>query len=168
MPPTYCGSYLNPRIQRDRTQRVDQVRLFRNRPDVRWEYRIHEQILLSIRRTGAILRSTEVVIDHHGYDDPDLRQRKLHRNNAAVGKSLTPKSLKIRSSLSTWPGFTRRAGKLTEALLLLEMCKKRLLPQVTIVPKVYRMLGQILDRLERTSEALEGIHRRPSILAARC
>jgi tetratricopeptide (TPR) repeat protein len=59
---------------------VEQVRLFRNRPDVRWQYRVHEQILPALRRTGAALRRTDVVIEHAGYDDPRLRGCKLERN----------------------------------------------------------------------------------------
>src|SRR5262249_35851460 len=31
---------------------VDQVRLFPNRPEIRWEYRVHEQILPALRRAG--------------------------------------------------------------------------------------------------------------------
>ena len=35
---------------------VDHLRLFRNRPDIRWQYRVHEQILLSIRRSGGSVK----------------------------------------------------------------------------------------------------------------
>ena len=46
---------------------VDQVRLFRRDPALRWEYRVHEQILTSIRRAGHDLRRTDVVIGHSGF-----------------------------------------------------------------------------------------------------
>ena len=54
---------------------VDHVRLFRNRPDVRWKYRVHEQILPAVRATGGTVRWGEVVIHHVGYQDPALRGR---------------------------------------------------------------------------------------------
>ena len=56
---------------------VDQVRLFRRDPALRWEYRVHEQILLAIRRAGHDLRRTDVVISHGGYEAPGSSERKL-------------------------------------------------------------------------------------------
>src|SRR6516165_3214885 len=35
-----------------RTSAVDHARLFRNHPLVRWQYRVHEQILPAVARTG--------------------------------------------------------------------------------------------------------------------
>src|SRR5205823_6615998 len=43
---------------------VDQVRLFRRLPEARWTYRVHEQILPALRRTGVDLRRSDVVIQH--------------------------------------------------------------------------------------------------------
>ena len=54
---------------------VDQVRLFRRDPALRWEYRVHEQILLAIRRAGHDLRRTDVVIGHIGYEAPGSSER---------------------------------------------------------------------------------------------
>ena len=59
---------------------VDHVRLFRNRPDLRWDYRVHEQILPAVRATGGEVRWTDVVVKHVGYTDPALRRRKLERD----------------------------------------------------------------------------------------
>jgi tetratricopeptide (TPR) repeat protein len=59
---------------------LDQVRLFPNRPGVRWRYRIHEQIMPAVREHGGDLRWSEVTIDHLGYADPAVRRRKLDRN----------------------------------------------------------------------------------------
>ncbi len=63
---------------------VDQVRLFRRDPALRWEYRVHEQILLSIRRAGHDLRPTDVVINHLGYQAAGSSQLKLQRNLALL------------------------------------------------------------------------------------
>src|SRR5439155_23403531 len=58
----------------------DQVRLFANHAAVRWEYRVHEQILPAIRRQGGAIHWTDVVIQHGGYEDAELGQRKMERN----------------------------------------------------------------------------------------
>ena len=63
---------------------VDHVRLFRNIPGVRWERRLHEQILDSLLRAGARVARTPIVIEHHGYRDTKTRMRKFERNRSIV------------------------------------------------------------------------------------
>jgi hypothetical protein len=56
---------------------VDRVRLFRNRADLRFEGRVHEQIIPAIRRAGGRLVWTDLTILHSGADEtPEQRQRK--------------------------------------------------------------------------------------------
>src|SRR5262245_7505521 len=38
---------------------VDHVRLFRNHPQLRWKYRVHEQILPGVKRLGCDIGWTE-------------------------------------------------------------------------------------------------------------
>jgi hypothetical protein len=59
---------------------VRQVRLFRNLPEIRWQSRIHEQVLPSLRRAGHDVRFTDLLVQHSGYLDPHLTDRILHRN----------------------------------------------------------------------------------------
>jgi glycosyltransferase involved in cell wall biosynthesis/predicted Zn-dependent protease/predicted O-methyltransferase YrrM len=59
---------------------VDHVRLFRLHPAHRWTYRVHEQILPSLRATGADVQWSEVYVWHVGYIDPSVRRRKLDRD----------------------------------------------------------------------------------------
>ncbi len=59
---------------------VDHVRLFRNDPQHRWKYRVHEQILPAIRATNGEVRWSDVVIQHIGYTDPALLERKHQRD----------------------------------------------------------------------------------------
>ena len=59
---------------------ADQVRLFRRLPGVHWSYRVHEQILPALRRTGVDLRRSDIVIQHSGHEDPAVRLRKLDRD----------------------------------------------------------------------------------------
>jgi glycosyltransferase involved in cell wall biosynthesis len=59
---------------------VDHIRLFRNRPNLRWKYRVHEQILGALRAAQTHVRWADVLIRHVGYQDPTLRHRKLGRD----------------------------------------------------------------------------------------
>src|SRR6185437_6424488 len=62
------------------TTEVDHVRLFRNRPGLRWEQRVHEQILPAIRRLGGEVVLSDIRIQHTGYQDQGLRRQKLQRD----------------------------------------------------------------------------------------
>lgn len=60
---------------------VDHVKVLRNRPDLRFEGRIHEQILPSIRRAGGRVVWTESYVVHSGSDhSPEGSRRKLDRD----------------------------------------------------------------------------------------
>jgi tetratricopeptide (TPR) repeat protein len=60
---------------------VDHLKLFRNRPDLRFEGRIHEQILPAIRRAGGEVAWTDIYVVHSGSDHtPEGRERKLKRD----------------------------------------------------------------------------------------
>jgi len=60
---------------------VDHVKLFRNLPGLRFEGRIHEQILPAIRRAGGQVAWSDVFVVHSGADhSPEGRRRKLERD----------------------------------------------------------------------------------------
>ncbi len=60
---------------------VDHIKLFRNRDDLRFEFRIHEQILPSIRRAGGEVEFTDVFVTHSGADRSyEGKQKKLIRD----------------------------------------------------------------------------------------
>src|SRR5262249_29377871 len=67
---------------------VDHIRLFPLRPDVRWTYRVHEQILPSLRRANIPVQWTDLTIRHTGYTDPALRARKLERDSRILRDEL--------------------------------------------------------------------------------
>ena len=48
---------------------VDHIRLFPLRDDVRWTYRVHEQILPALRRANVPVQWTEITVRHTGYGD---------------------------------------------------------------------------------------------------
>jgi hypothetical protein len=51
---------------------VDHVRLFPLRPGVRWTYRVHEQILPSLKGVKIPVRWTDLIVRHKGYADPGV------------------------------------------------------------------------------------------------
>ncbi len=57
-----------------------QARMFPNRRGLRFERRIHEQIMPSALRIGLPLEQCGVVVEHHGYADPETLKRKAGRN----------------------------------------------------------------------------------------
>jgi tetratricopeptide (TPR) repeat protein len=59
---------------------VEHVRLFRRHPQIRWQGRIHEQILPAVERLGGAQWSANAAIHHFGYQDPVQRRRKLERD----------------------------------------------------------------------------------------
>jgi tetratricopeptide (TPR) repeat protein len=67
---------------------VDHIRLFPVREGVRWTYRVHEQILPALRRAGVPVSWSEAVVRHTGYNDPELRGRKLERDRRILVEEL--------------------------------------------------------------------------------
>jgi hypothetical protein len=61
---------------------VDQVKLVLNLPELRWDRRIHEQIIPSIRLVGGEIAMTDLFVTHAGADQTE-EGRKLH----AVGQA---------------------------------------------------------------------------------
>ncbi|MCE9556687.1 MAG: tetratricopeptide repeat protein [Planctomycetes bacterium] len=60
---------------------VDHVKLVRNLPELRFEFRIHEQLLPSIRRLGGQIEWTDIFVTHSGSDHSAAgRQRKQQRD----------------------------------------------------------------------------------------
>ena len=67
---------------------VDHIRLFPIRENVRWTYRVHEQILPALRRARIPVRWTDITVRHTGYVDRELRARKLDRDARILGREL--------------------------------------------------------------------------------
>jgi glycosyltransferase involved in cell wall biosynthesis len=59
---------------------VARVALFRSHANVRWQYRVHEQIQASVEQNGARLERTNIVIDTVGHQQADVVRAKLERN----------------------------------------------------------------------------------------
>lgn len=60
--------------------RFMQLRMFPNHPDIRFKYRIHEQIHYGVAKLGLHVFFTETTIHHTGYEDAELKRKKARRN----------------------------------------------------------------------------------------
>jgi tetratricopeptide (TPR) repeat protein len=67
---------------------VDHIRMFPLRPDVRWTYRVHEQIMPGLRQSKVPIRWSECTVRHAGYTDLALRARKLQRDTRILREEL--------------------------------------------------------------------------------
>jgi glycosyltransferase involved in cell wall biosynthesis/Flp pilus assembly protein TadD len=142
-----------PDPQTGTATRVDHVRLFRNDPAVRWEYRVHEQILPALRRRDAAVRWVDVVIQHTGYQDPALRRRKLERDlrlleRESAEKPDDPFVLFNRGCIA------QDLGRLEEAIPLLQRSLERSHQKDSIVRKLYALLAQCHRQLGQGGLAL--------------
>jgi O-antigen biosynthesis protein len=60
---------------------VDHVKLFRNRPEIRFEGRIHEQVLGNIRKANGVVAWTDIYVTHSGSDtSPEGKRKKVERD----------------------------------------------------------------------------------------
>lgn len=131
---------------------VDHVRLFRNLPQHRWKYRVHEQILPAIRQTGGEVRWSEVMIHHVGYVDPALRKRKLERDLRLLEleRSEQPDDPFTLFNLGS---VLHERREFESAIEVLDRSLRRSHPSDSIVRKLYALLAQCRRELGRSDEA---------------
>ncbi len=132
---------------------VDHVRLFRNRPDLRWTYRVHEQILPAVRRTGGDVRWCDVVVRHTGYQDQALRRRKLERDLRLLRLENAEKP-DDPFTLFNFGQVAQELGRHAEAIPLLRRSLERSHPKDSIVRKIYALLAGCHRQLGQSAEAL--------------
>ena len=132
---------------------VDQAKLFRLRPDVRFEYRVHEQILPAVLRRGGGVLPTDVVFRHIGYHDPAVKRRKLERNLRLL-RLQDAERPDDPFTLYNLGGVCLDLRQAEEAAVLFRRTLERSPPGYTLTPKTYALLAQCLRQLKRAEEAL--------------
>jgi tetratricopeptide (TPR) repeat protein len=137
---------------------VDHIRLFRKGPKIRWQYRVHEQILPALRQSGAQVQFVDVVIDHVGYVDPALRGRKLQRDLRLLEEQ--------HRQLGDEPftlfnlGATHlEMGQMNIALPFLEASLRASHPADSIVRKLHALIASCQARQGNNEAALQAIQR---------
>lgn len=132
---------------------VDHIRLFRNDPRIRWKYRVHEQILMAVRATGAEVRWADVEIQHVGYVDPALRRRKLERDLRLLELELQEQPQDA-FTLFNLGSVHQELKNYAESLPLLRRSLERSNPADSIVRKLYAMIAVNHRKLNQLEEAL--------------
>jgi GT2 family glycosyltransferase/predicted Zn-dependent protease len=142
-----------PDAQTGTATAVDHVRLFRKHPEVRWRYRVHEQILPAVRRLGGDVRWTDVVIHHAGYQEPALRGRKLERDLRLLRLEVAEQP-DDPFTLFNLGQVSQELGRADEALPLLRRSLELSHPNDSIVRKLYALIVQCQRQLGQPAEAL--------------
>jgi tetratricopeptide (TPR) repeat protein len=132
---------------------VDHLRLFRNHPQVRWDFRVHEQILPALRKIGAAVRWSEVVVHHTGYQDPALRKRKLQRDLRLLQLEQFEQP-DHPFTLFNLGSVYQELGRIEEALEMFRGSLNRSTPKDSIVRKLYATITQCHRALGQKEEAL--------------
>lgn len=134
---------------------VDHVKVFRNLPELRFEHRIHEQILPAIRRAGGTVAFTDLFVVHKGsIQTPEMRQRKIDRDFRILARDLEdrPNHPFVLFNL----GMTHEdVGNYFEAEQLLRQCLQVSTDGESHVGKTYSLLVNSIKGQGRPEVALE-------------
>lgn len=141
---------------------VDHLRLFRNRPDIRWKYRVHEQILPAIRKSNGEVRWSPVVIHHVGYQDAVVRQRKLQRDLRILllDQAENPDDPFILFNLGA---VYQEQNRQRDAIPLLWRSLELSSPTDSIVRKLYVLIAQCHNQLGDFQKSMTAIKQGQSV-----
>ena len=130
------------RDSRDSERLVSHMRLFRRHPALSWSGRVHEQIRPWPTAIGLEIGSSPVRIEHVGYMEPGLAQRKLRRNIRLLRMdyAINPDDPQILVDL----GFaTAQGGDFTEARRLLRRVLEQPEQSSFLLLRVLTTLGEL-------------------------
>jgi tetratricopeptide (TPR) repeat protein len=132
---------------------LEHGRLFRLDPRVRWQYRVHEQIVPAIERLGGRTLRCDVAIHHYGYVDGAQRRQKLVRDLRLLELDQAERPDDPLTLFHL--GWTQHLlGQSAAAADTLERCRQVAPPQLAIVRRLYALLVRSLRELGRRDEAL--------------
>ncbi len=114
---------------------------------------MHEQILPAIRQQQGTVRWSDVVIQHTGYQDPALRQRKLQRDLRLLHLEAAEQP-DHPFTLFNLGSVYQELGRTAEALACLRRSLERSAAGDSIVRKLYALIVQCHRRLGQHAEAL--------------
>lgn len=136
---------------------VDHVKLFRNLPELRFEGRIHEQVLASIRKLNGRIEFTDIYVVHSGSDhSPAGRRRKQERDLRLIGLELAEQPDHPFHLFNL--GMTLAdMGRHEEAVQALRRTLEVAQPHESHVRKAYALLVCSLSQLAQNVEALAAV-----------
>ncbi|MFI5461446.1 MAG: glycosyltransferase [Isosphaerales bacterium] len=135
-------------------EHVDHVKLFRNRPDLRFDGRIHEQILGAISGAGGRVAWTNLHVVHSGSDQsPEGQEKKRQRDLRMLQLELAERPehpftlFNLGMTYNHWSQFAEAVDYLRRGIA-------QALPTDLHLRKVYALLSGAELRLGRAEEAL--------------
>ncbi|MBN1309244.1 MAG: tetratricopeptide repeat protein, partial [Chitinispirillaceae bacterium] len=137
-----------------------QARMFPNRPELRFERRIHEQIMPSALRIGMRLEPCDVVVEHHGYADPDALKSKAARNVRLLLQEyplVAPDAVMAAEIADAYQlvGNDDKAAEWYRALLDIP---GSVASTPVLAGHAHYGLGTICNKMERHAEAIDHFH----------
>jgi GT2 family glycosyltransferase/tetratricopeptide (TPR) repeat protein len=132
---------------------VDQLKLVRNRPNLKFEGRIHEQLIPAIRRAGGEIVWADIYVMHSGADhSPAAFQRKLQRDLRILHLELAEKPDHPFVLFNLGMTYAD-AKRFDEAIDYLKRCLKVSTPDQSQLRKAYAILVSALNNTKRYDEA---------------
>ena len=131
------------------------IRLFPNRPNLRFEWPVHEQVATSLMRLAIPVQDCEAIILHDGYADPVRNQQKQRRNIAILKAQIDAGSS---AGAMTWflvGGAHLDLGEVQSALDAYGLALRHSLPGEDIHKGALVRTAECLRRLGRLTEVLE-------------
>ena len=98
----------------------NQIRIFPNKPDIRFEYRVHEQVLPSIQRLKLKVLYTDIVVVHTGYHSPEALKQKQRRNIVLLKQEIEDMKKDHPVILYMYAGTLKDLGRMEEAAAFYE------------------------------------------------
>ena len=150
-----------------------QARMFPNRPEIRFERRIHEQMMPSAIRAGLKMEQFPLVIEHHGYADPATLRKKAGRNIELMLQDYDHSHPDPVTAVEIADSYflvddLEKSQEWYEHLLSI---KKIVSDSPALAGQAYMGLGNIFNKRERYNEAVEALEKasglspwRPDIL----
>jgi Flp pilus assembly protein TadD len=138
---------------------VDHVKLVRNWADIRFDGRIHEQLLPAIRRVGGEVAWSEVYVVHSGSDQsPDAQRKKFERDLRILELELSERPEHPFTLFNL--GMTHvHAGRFSEGAGYLRRSMAHSNPDESHLRKVYALLVYAEMRLGNREQAMETCRR---------
>ncbi len=98
------------------------VRLFPNRPEIRFEWPVHEQVVTSLNRAGVPIQDTSIEIIHTGYSSPEINAAQQERNLRILEKTTANDPDPHPMALFLQGGALLDLGRITKALDFYRRC----------------------------------------------
>ena len=133
---------------------VDQVKMFHNHPQIYFEGRMHEQVLMPIRRLNGEVGWTDIYVVHSGSDTSrEGRQRKCDRDLRILKLDLADRPDHPFVLFNFGMTYTDME-EYEEALKWLHRCLEVSEPHESHVRKTYAFVALCLYQLERFEESV--------------